>query len=339
MANEKIAIVGSYGCGKTVLLTVLTHYFQHQTEEGYQIRPENQAATNFCIEKWDELQNGEWPAPTPPAEKPPIYKWKLCYGTKEKEMVTSDIAGEAWRSFITEKVESASEENLESPWQTIKQQWQTIPSILSQETIDKHLTSVENLLKDASGIFLLLDLSQIINKEQGYDLAMFLPTALVKYMKNIKREHVPITLVLSKTDKYKYMYEEIGDWQKVIESCLPWAPSFTKIIPVSAVADTKIKTRDNGKSESCPAPEFSSEGLKELYEDIWQTMATASERERLHAFKRFCLIDIPILFLLWGIYILIFVLATSAFLCSIFFWTSLIIYACIKFIIFMNKKK
>ena len=34
MAKDKIAIVGSIGCGKTVLLSVLTHRFQKRTEDG-----------------------------------------------------------------------------------------------------------------------------------------------------------------------------------------------------------------------------------------------------------------------------------------------------------------
>ncbi len=339
MAIDKIAIVGSYGCGKTVLLTVLTHYFQHPTSEGYQIRPDNQEATNFCIRRWEELKGGEWPAPTPPAAKPPIYRWKLIYGTREKQMVTSDIAGEAWRSFITERVEEDSEKSVQSPWQSIKQQWKTIPSQLSQDAIDKHITSVENLLKSASGIFLLLDLSQIINKEQGYDLAMFLPTALVQYMKQIGRKHVPITLVLSKTDKYKYMYEELGDWQKVVESCLPWAPTFANIVPVSAVADTKIKTRANGEKESCPAPGFSSDGLKELYENIWQIMSEGGKKEFLHSLKLFCLIDVPILFVLWLIYLLLFVVASSPAICSVYFWLSLVAYVGIKVVLYMNKQR
>ncbi len=335
MANDKIAIVGSYGCGKTVLLTVLTHYFQHKTPEGYQICPDNQEATNFCIQKWDQLQSGEWPAPTPPTDKPPVYRWKLLCGRREKQMVTSDIAGEAWRSFITERVDADSEKTVQSPWQSIKQQWKEIPSKLSQETIDKHITSVENLLKGASGVFLLLDLSQIINKEPGYDLAMFLPTALVKYMKIIGKKHIPITLVLSKTDKYKYMYEELGDWRKVVEKCLPWAPNFDNIVPVAAVAITKIRTRDNGVKESCPAPGFSSEGLKELYENFWQIMSKGKKKEFFHSLKSFCVKHLLILFVLWLIYVLLYMVAAP--LANVFFWLAIVGYIGITVVRFMLK--
>jgi len=338
MANRKIAFVGSIGCGKTVLLTVLTHRFLERTEEGCQICPDNQEASNFCNEKWEALSNGYWPAPTPPANKPPIYRWKLCNGLKEMSLVTSDIAGEAWRSFITESVEADSMITTRSPWESVKQQWNNLKAELSQESIGEHITTVKNLLEEASGIFLLLDLSQIIDKEPGYELSMFLPTALVKHMKNIRRKHVPIILVLSKAAKYKYKYEELGDWQKVLKSCIPWVPAFERIIPVSAVVNTKMKT-ENGEEKSVPAKDFGSEGIKELYENIWGNMAGAGRNELKQTLIRFCKIDIPVIVALYLVYILTFVFSSSPTVCWTFLWLAILGYVGIKGFLYMRKPR
>ena len=338
MSTEKIAIVGSVGCGKTVLLAVLTHCFQRRTEEGYQIIPDNQDATNFCLQRWAELQHCQWPAPTPPMEKPPVYRWKLINGTSERQMVTSDIAGEAWRSFIVEGVEANADATVQSKWREVKEAVTSIQTTLAQSTIEQHITSIENLLKDSSGIFLLLDLSQIINKEPGFDLAMFLPTALHQYMKKIGRADVPIFLVLSKTDKYRYVLEEKGDWQKVLETYLPWAPPFAAVIPVAAVANTKTVIRD-GESEELPAPDFGSEGLKELYERIWQTMSKHETRKILRTLKWFCLIDVPVLLMMWIIYILVVAVSSSANFCAVVFWLELLAYGGIKVALYMIKTR
>lgn len=264
MGKERIAIVGSYGCGKTVLLSVLAHHYRIASEGGLQIIPDNQEAVNFCTKNWALLKNGKWPPPTPPTDNPPIYKWKLLYGKKEKDIVTSDIAGEAWHSIIIKYTED-SEKNVF--WEAIKQKWNSIPVYLSQIGLSNHVVTVEDMLNTATRVYFLLDLAQIMDKEEGYEEAIYLPLAIERYMKSIGRKKVPITLVLTKTDKYEFLYEETHDWRIAFQKFkerndVPWIPDFDRIIPVSAVSKTKCNN---------PAQNFTSEGLDALCWSFWES--------------------------------------------------------------------
>lgn len=325
--TDKIAFIGTYGCGKTVLLTVLTQRFRKPTPEGFQIKPANLAAVKFCQEKWDYLKRGEWPAPTPPDPKPPIYKWTLCNGTKEKELITSDIAGEAWRSFIIDNTENSEE--MRSAWEKLKQQVKEVRSSLSKEDIETHITAVSNMLMNSTGIFLLLDLSQIINKEPGYEEALYLPNALAKYMKIIGKSHVPITLVLAKTDKYKYLLAKFGSWENVVKEYIPdiRISNLESIVPVAAVADIK---------EARPAHDFSSTGLEDLYKNIWVTMEQQSVYALLRKAKNF-LTDATILAILYGLYLLLYTFSSDTTVCTIFFAITVIGYIAIRVYIAAKK--
>ena len=264
MGSEKIAIIGSYGSGKTVLLTVLTHLYQKQSPEGYQILPNNLEAITFCQKNWKALQEGQWPPPTCPQENPPIYSWKLRFGTKEKDIITSDIAGEAWRSFIENNISGLPATNSEM---SLRARLEAIPKSFSQnKSINNHLLTIETLLKNASRIYFVLDLSQIVDKEIGYEKAEILPCCLQRYMETIHKTKVPIILVLSKIDKYKYLFETTHDWRVILENYIPYLPQHVNIIPIAAVAKTKTK---NGVQ--IPAPDFPSEGIDKLYESFWDT--------------------------------------------------------------------
>ena len=291
------------------------------------------------MDKWGDLEKGEWPAPTAPVEKPPVYRWEIAHGTKTKEIITSDIAGEAWRKFIVDQVNSTEEKDTKSILDSIKKQWDSLPQKLSPQVLQTHITTVENMLKSASGIVLLLDLKKIINKEQEYEQAMYLPTALQKYMKQIHRQHVPITLVLSKVDEYEYtrIDEENNTpekknrrWEDVIEEYVPWMPQFKKIIPVSAVSTTK-----NTK----PAPGFKSEGLTELCENIWGITSSADQREWKWVVLKFGYIDTPILLFLFLFYLLLVIISPIALICRIFFWGSFSVYLLFKIYRFVTKRR
>lgn len=327
MASEKIAIIGPFGCGKTVLLTVLTHRYQNVSKEGYQIYPDNQNAVKFCQKNWDKLENGEWPGPTSVLDDPVIYKWILRFGKKEKEMITSDIAGEAWRSFIIENSEKSEENGVLSSWQSIKEKWESIPAKLSQDGINKNVMTVEKLLKSATGIYFLLDLGQIIDREVGYEVAIYLPCALEKYMRKIGKKDVPITFVLSKTDKYKYLYDEVHDWDAILKKYILRLPKYDRVLPVSAVAKTKRKK---------PAQDFPSEGLDDLYRGIWETMKGSSSREMKRSAKRFATFDLPILIGMWGLTFLL--AAVSLPLAGVFFVVSIIVYFLCKLFNYITNK-
>lgn len=331
MSSEKIAIIGSYGCGKTVLLSVLTHKYQKYTESGFQIRPMNQAAVTFCTKKWSNLEQGKWPAPTPPAPTPPIYRWEIIRGSKKKQIVTSDIAGEAWSSFITQQVESCEEKETKSILDSLKKQWDALPQKLAPKEIESHITTVQNLLKNASGIMLLLDLKQIINKEPGSDLAMFLPIALEQYMKHIHRAYVPITLVLSKVDEYQYEFDEAeGGLEEVVHKYIPYLPHLRTIISVSAVSNTK---------NNCPAPGFNSKGLDELCDNIWGIMSSSGLREKKRTFLRLLYLDLPILAGLFVVYLLLVIISPYAWICSVFFWISIVVYLLSRLYFFLTKPR
>jgi hypothetical protein len=234
------------------------------SKEGYRISPENQEAVYFCEDKWDSLRRGEWPEPTPPEENPPVYRWKLRFGKKEKDMITSDIAGETWRAFIEENIKGLPK-NL---WQSISGKMEALPDTLSQLVRKDQVMTVEKMLKDASSIFFILDLGHIIDEDPGYEHVKVLPYCLHLYMKKIHKTSTPIVLVLSKTDKYKYLYEQEKDWKVILEKYIPYLPPYIDIIPVAAVAKT---------TNGFPAEDFPSEGLDKLYESFWNNKTSFIE--------------------------------------------------------------
>jgi GTPase SAR1 family protein len=341
MANDKIAIVGTRGCGKTVLLAVLTHRFKDKTEEGFQIIPNNFDAVRFTSDKWGDLGAGQWPAPTPDEITPPLYQWKLCNGKKSKLMTTSDIAGEAWKKFILDSVNNNfqdSETEL-SNWEKIKEEWKTIIERKPEELINAHLKTAKELLNQASGIFLLLNLKEIIDREEDYETAMYLPIALANYMSSIKRQHIPVTLVLTQTDQYSFAKEKLGDWDELVKEYIPWMPvQFKEIIPTAAVGAVKQEMID-GNYRACPAPDFPSQGLEELYKNLWDTMSQAGKRAQLETTKRFLIKDVPILFMLWVIYILSFLISPSVTFVWCVFFLLIGVYACVKITKWLHSKR
>ena len=265
---------------------------------------------------------------------------------KEKLMTTSDVAGEAWKKFIVESVEDNAMISVRSNWEKGKEKWVEFKKKVqstqknSDEDIDEHLKPVKGLLNQASSIFLLLNLKEIINQERECGTAMFLPLALAKYMNNINRAHIPVTLVLTQTDQYKFKYEELGNWADVVAECIPWMPpQFKTIIPVAAVADVKEKTLEDGTSKACPAPDFNSVGLVELYKNLWGTMAQADRRESIEHIKYFLFKEIPLLLLLYFIYILSFFLLLSVDLVWGVFYFLIGAYVLVKIAKWLHKKR
>jgi len=255
----KIAFVGAPGSGKTVLLTVLTKKFAGGGQK-IQFIPDSLVTTKYIADKWNQLKEGEWPAPTPPVKNPPLYSWCIKQGSLEENFVTSDIAGEAWMSFINENVDEsdpAAPASSASQFKSYKENWEKILDFMNSpqsEVAHQNKNSLESLLLDASGVAVVINLACIINQEPGYEGQMWLPMAIQKFLAKHGHANTPVAILLSQCDRYAFLPQ---DQQKVLNGYLPSAANFNTVFRISAVADTF-----NGR----PKQDFTSIGLKELVE-------------------------------------------------------------------------
>ena len=231
MTQGDVVVAGLPGSGKTVLLSALS--IQHDDI----LIPKNQQTMDFA-DKAFCLQEGRWPAPTNPLSVKSAIRWEVCRNGKRIPLVAYDVAGEEWTSFIAENQDatggSAGKEG-------------------NQNVIAK-------ILKDASAICLLIDLTEDINIGRNAAQRNFV-VGVMNYLEKINRKNRSIALVVTKCNTYGNRSE----WEQVLEKNYislmkrQWKPGRYCVIYTDAVADTVIRN-----DELVPAEGFSSIGLKKL---------------------------------------------------------------------------
>lgn len=175
---SKILFLGHEGSGKTVLMTMLSRYFETAGDGRWGLDPQTEAAFAFMEQAPAKIAAGKWPQQTT-VDKIITYRWELqyageCYTTLEM----LEYPGEVFRHLFDEAAPN-------------KTRYQEECAILS------------SAIHEANSIFLLInldDLSDTSENRKNVQTIWQLCQA-VKYLSSLSTRP-QITLVLTQIDRY-----------------------------------------------------------------------------------------------------------------------------------------
>ena len=254
-----IAVVGTEGSGKTVLLTTLAKRFSDGTG-GIIISPQNRATNKFVEEVWTTLNSKEWPPTTPPGDLIQLH-WKVEVGKGQVgHMTVNDCAGQDLRYLF-------AEEGVTDP------------------TLGPKIRALVESVQKADVVLFVVNLRDFVaenDRERLTDNQWFLQHA----MEFIKRSgaHKQFCLVFTQADQYPTYLKQHGSWKEVARSRLPQVfgaylkQGRVEVIGVSAVRETVIVDDPIAGARRVPKPQFTSEGIDALGQWITARMRQGQER-------------------------------------------------------------
>jgi len=243
-----VAIIGTEGTGKTVLVTTLATRFSNITDQGLFLKPtDNRGETyKYIARNWESLSKGKWPPLTKKGELFQL-QWQLQANHKPvADLRMLDVSGEDLRLLFNDG-------QIDTP-----------------EQLPEGLRRITDYLCGAQIVLVLVDMDDIVsnrNTEHARETQWVINYALDCAKK--RRDQVRIALVFTKSDKYEPMAKQHGGWLNTARKYLPLvygnhlADGQLSVFPVAAVANTQLDT-SSGTPYQVPAPNFASQGLEEL---------------------------------------------------------------------------
>jgi GTPase SAR1 family protein len=254
MRPSQIALIGTEGSGKTVLTTVLAKSLE-KMQEGVWLNPQGAKTGKYIANTWNTLRNGEWVPSTPPGELFNL-KWVMQIDKRECPMRMIDSAGQDLRRlFCNEEFNN--------------------PNLADQDR--QFIEYIHN----STILLVLINLSDFIgesNEAKRIENGFTLKDVLDELLKDQERQ---IAFVFTAYDLYvETIRTKYGTVEQFLETELPYLHNAhggktVKCFAVAAVADTEIKTGDDGIPRRVPAHNFSSKGLKPLI--TWLAAAVVND--------------------------------------------------------------
>lgn len=260
-AEKSVAIVGTEGAGKTVLLTVLTNKLADTKNPTY-LECLNRQANRFKNENWEILQNQDWPAGTPEGRH-----FDLLFRLHSAQGATYllralDFSGQNFRKlFASEQINQ------------------------NRDQLPENLRSLADYLQSARIVIVLINLTDFMDPPDAGTRSDN-EWALKYCLDYLKSQHRRVCIVLSQADRYRATISALGGPSGVIEKYLPEVYNAhlrdgqVEVVCVAAVADKVTLANPGEPLREVPAPGFSSEGLDQLVNWIAES-ADAFQREEL----------------------------------------------------------
>lgn len=269
MIAPRIAVVGTTRAGKSVFITTLAKYLEHN-RDGARLSPRGGAPKNTYVqieEWWNELQGGNWLPPTPPGTLIEM-NWELSLDAKRIPLQMFDYAGETLTDLFNNKADSAEG--------------------AARDYFDK----VRSAFESASVLLVLLNLEALI--EQGISRAtetkatlVMAMTAFLEKMKTDKRD-CRVCFVFTSYDRYEAIIKERwGTVGAFLQRELP--PLYYEfadknpnvhVLPVAAVSETETRIDPHtGAATLYPKPGFKSRGFEKIVR--WLVQATSDSKAEL----------------------------------------------------------
>jgi hypothetical protein len=174
----KILFLGHEGSGKTVLMTMLSRYFEMAGDGHWGLDPQTEAAFAFMEQAPAKIAKGKWPQQTT-VDKIVTYRWELQYaGACCTTLEMLEYPGEVFRHLFDES----------APNKALYQEECTI------------LTSA---IHNANSIFLLINLDDLKDTSENRKnvQTIWQLCQAVKYLSSLNTQP-QITLVLTQIDRY-----------------------------------------------------------------------------------------------------------------------------------------
>ncbi|MEN9671998.1 MAG: hypothetical protein RL553_263 [Planctomycetota bacterium] len=259
-----IAVIGTEGSGKTVLITTLAKRLSVIDSRGIFFNPKDSKTLKYVEKVWSTLQSEKWPPSTPPGDLFSL-AWKLeIVGEFECDLRLVDTAGQDLRILFGDD------------------------QIYSLESLPSHLQDLARYCRESDIILFPINLKDYLGQDKSEqrtanEAAM---KAAMDYLES-KDGLRKVCLVFTQSDLYQDYADKLGGWSNVAAEAFPYIYGAhvhgrkVEIIPVSAVAKTKVVVDKDGTPRRVPVEGFQSEGLDNLVNWlIAQVKKTKREEER-----------------------------------------------------------
>ena len=256
MKTPQIALIGTEGAGKTVLVTVLAKQLA-TPQNGVWLNPQGAKTGKYIERAWNALHNGEW-IPSTPAGTLFDLKWEMRVGDRQYPMKVIDSAGQDLRRLF-------SDDGFNNP--NLSEQNRLFIDYLHNSTILLVLVNLRDFVgepdkdKVVENAFTLKGLLDKLREDKEARQIAFLFTAYDLYEEPIKKRYGSINDFFKQ--ELPYLYHAYIAGKPV------------KCFPVAAVAQTEAKVDKDGRSRRVPAPNFRSTGLAPLIK--WLTNAVCED--------------------------------------------------------------
>lgn len=242
-----IAVIGTEGSGKTVLITTLAKRLSVIDSRGIFFNPKDSKTLKYVEKVWSTLQSEKWPPSTPPGDLFSL-AWKLeIVGQFECDLRLVDTAGQDLRILFGDD------------------------QIYSLESLPSHLQDLARYCRESDIILFPINLKDYLGQDKSEqrtanEAAM---KAAMDYLES-KVGSRKVCLVFTQSDLYQDYADKLGGWSNVAAEAFPYIYGAhvhgrkVEIIPVSAVANTKVVVDKDGTPRRVPVKGFQSEGLDNL---------------------------------------------------------------------------
>jgi hypothetical protein len=253
--TPSIAIVGTEGSGKTVLIATLAKRLSTVNSQGVFLNPQGVVTLKYIEKIWQTLQQGDWPPSTPPGQLFDL-RWNLeitgnkITGDMKSDVRLVDAPGQDLRLLFGEEKFGDI---------------QSLPQRLKQLAEYCHNTDI---------VLFLIDLGAFIgegNSQQRTDNEAAIKSAMdfLSADGGLKR----FCIVFTQFDLYEGLAKSRGGWAPLAKEAIPYIYSayLRKKVPVffvSAVNKTVPDLDSSGNPRRLPAPGFGSTGFGRLVDWI-----------------------------------------------------------------------
>ena len=249
-AAPQIAIIGTEGSGKTVLITVLAKRFSHISADGLFLNPLDGKTIKYVESAWHTLNSGEWPAGSPLGQLFEL-QWELRSGVHAQvgcRLRLADSAGQDLRRiFSDDDVETAAR-------------------------LPAHLQTLTAYCRNADIVICLVNLKDFLgegDQERRTESQLVIKAALQR-LSAPDGHHRRFWLLFTQVDQYQAVRRKHGTWAGVAKEHLPYvygahvANHQVMVGAVAAVHDTQVVVDPDGMPRRVPKPGFTSRGLDEI---------------------------------------------------------------------------
>ncbi|MEI6393379.1 MAG: hypothetical protein WCT12_20020 [Verrucomicrobiota bacterium] len=257
---RSVAIVGTEGAGKTVLLTVLANKLADTKNPTY-LECLNRQANRFKNENWEALCKPDWPAGSPEGWH---FDLQFCLHSEQGAtypLRALDFSGQNFRKlFANEQINQ------------------------NRDQLPENLRSLADYLQSAHIVIVLVNLTDFMDRPDAAtrsDNEWALKFCL-DYLKSQRRR---VCIALSQADRYRSTIASLGGAVGVVEKYLKEVynahirDDHVQVFCVAAVADTVTLARPGEPVKEVPAPDFSSEGIDDLVNWLTDSASTLEQEE------------------------------------------------------------
>lgn len=240
----RIAIIGTEGSGKTVLITMLAKRFSQANESSLFLNPLDATTLRFVERNYHILASGDWPPSSPVGQLFNLH-WRLEKGGSPEwfcEIRLADSAGQDLRRVFGD----------DQPLESLPDQLKVLAEYSRQADIVICLVNLKDFRGEPDDM-------------RRTDNEAVIKSALDYLISDATRQR-HLCLLFTQADLFRQFAEKCGGWGNVAKKFLPYIHGAhvlngrVSVAAVAAVADTAVREID-GRPSRVPAHGFRSEGL------------------------------------------------------------------------------